>query len=180
LPAKCEQFATAIDQFDAQHKVTHPAHAGTGRTTQAACYHAATRGAAGQVWREGKTGWLKSQGLAVFGQLRFQLSQRRARAHGDDQLAGLVADDAAQGTHIQHLALQRLAVKILGAAPTDAQQRVLGRSGANVLDNLVKCGVHAQRLVWRCVMLFAKMPSTYRSERFQNVGQNQWRQTMAS
>ena len=90
LAAEGQQLAAAVDHGEPQHEVAHGADAGARRAAQARGDHAAHRRAAGEVRR------LERQALAALGQHGFQLGQRRAGAHGDHQLARLVAGDAAQ------------------------------------------------------------------------------------
>ena len=98
MAAKGQRLALAIEHLHAQHMVTHAAHHRTGRTGQTTGHHAAHGGIALAVDR--KVRRLECQALALLGQHGFQLCQRRAATHGDHQLAGLVADDAAVGTGV--------------------------------------------------------------------------------
>ena len=84
----------------------------------------------------------KGQALALFGQHGLQLGQRGASAHGDDQLAGLVAHDAAQHPGVEHLAVQRQAMEVLGAPATDAQRGLVGGGSAHALSDRGEGEVH--------------------------------------
>ena len=99
LATKSQVLALAVDDFYAQHVVTHPAHTGAGRATQPAGNHAANRRGDGVVWR------LKWQALAVGGKQCLQLQQGCARPSRDNQLAWLIADDASQCGGLKQFAL---------------------------------------------------------------------------
>ncbi len=65
---------------------------------------------------------LEGEHLAAFAHRRLDFREPRAATRGDHQLRGLVGDDAAVAAGIEHLAFERLAVKILGAAAAQAQR----------------------------------------------------------
>jgi hypothetical protein len=90
--------------------------------------------------------WLKWQTLPLFSQRRFQGRQGCAGLDGDNQLTGLVAADARQAAGVQQLALQALAIKILGAATPNAQRGARSRCGTDAVDELCKVGVHRAML----------------------------------
>ena len=141
LPAEAQHLALAVDQRGAKHVVAHRAHARTRRAGQPRGHHAADRATHGEVRR------LEGQALAFRGQQRLQLGQRRARAHGDDQLARLVARDARERPRVEPLARGRLAVESLGAAPANAQRRGRCRGRADAFDDRREFGIHEGRHV---------------------------------
>ena len=49
----------------------------------------------------------------------------------------------AQRGGVEHLALRRLAIEILGAAAADAQRRAVGGGGADAFGDLAKGWIHA-------------------------------------
>ena len=134
LPAKGEQLAPAVDDLHAQHIIAHIAHRSAGRATQTSSDHATNGGHI--TGTSGEVRGLKRQVLALCGEHRFQLSQWRTGAHGHHQLAGLITDDTLQAAGVQHVALQRLAVKVLAAATTNAQWLGSGSSGLNAVNEL--------------------------------------------
>jgi len=150
LPTKGEVLAFAIDHACAQHKVAHSAHAGACWATQARRHHAANR-------RTGtKVRWLEGKALTLVGQRCLDLGQGRATPSGYDQLAGLVAQDAAVGGGVQHLTLQGLAQKVFGAATAQTQRlTALGGLKDAVREMLegwlqsVLHGQHGSRWAWR-------------------------------
>ena len=81
---------------------------------------------------------LKCQMLALLRQHRLKLRQRGSGAHGDDQLAWLVGDDAAQRAGVEDVPLKLLAVEVLAAAAADTQ----GRTGRGGRSNLVREAAH--------------------------------------
>jgi hypothetical protein len=82
---------------------------------------------------------LKRQALALAGEQRLQLGQRRTCLHRDDQLARLITDHAAQARDIQHLALQRFTVKVLAAAAPDAKRCAAGSGLADAINEGGEC-----------------------------------------
>ena len=82
--------------------------------------------------------WFKRQALAALCQYRFQFGHGCATAHGDHQLGGLVAGDAGERAHVQHLALQRLAVKVFAAATADAQRGAVGSGRLNAVGDVLE------------------------------------------
>ena len=71
--------------------------------------------------------------MALSGQSRFQLGQWRAGQRRDYQLAGLIADDAAECADIKQLPLQRQAIEVLAAAAANAQWCFVMGSGTNTV-----------------------------------------------
>jgi len=65
---------------------------------------------------------LESEHLAALAHRRLDLREPGAATRGDHELRGLVRDDAAVAAGIEHLSIECLAVKILGAAATEAQR----------------------------------------------------------
>ena len=63
---------------------------------------------------------LERQHLAVFGQHGVDRPDRRARACGDHQFGGVVAQHPAMGSDVQPLAYDLSAVEPLGVAADDA------------------------------------------------------------
>ncbi len=88
---------------------------------------------------------LEGQHLLLRGQRVLHFAQRSARAHGDHQLAGLVALDATPGARIKQLPTRRIAVEILGAAGTDAQRLARAGRGLHSRDHCVQGSVHQNR-----------------------------------
>src|SRR3569833_173216 len=66
---------------------------------------------------------LEGQHLLVFLQRGFDLNQWRARTRGDDQLGGLIINDAAMRRDVQHVTLRRTTEEGLRIATGDAQRR---------------------------------------------------------
>lgn len=87
-------------------------------------------------------GWLRRQALAFFGQYGLQIGQRRTGARRHHQFTGLIAHDAVEWAGVQHLAVQRKAVKVLGAPAADAQGSVRGGSNVDTVNNLAKGEFH--------------------------------------
>ena len=133
LAAIAQHLALAVDHLQPQHKVAHGPHIGAGGAGQARSHHAAH----GAV--RAKVRWLERQALALGGQRGFQLGQRCACQHGDDQLAGFVADDASERAGVQQLALQLQAIEVLAATAANAQRGLVMGGGANALAE--GCGV---------------------------------------
>ena len=138
LAAKSQVGPTAVDHANAQHKVAHRADVGAGRATQARRHHAANRRTRAEVRR------LEGQRLALFGQSGLQLDQGRAASGGDDQLAGLVADDALVAAGVEHLALQGCAPEVLGATTAKAKLAAVGRGRTNGVDEVLALCVHGK------------------------------------
>src|SRR3569833_1311460 len=67
---------------------------------------------------------LEGQHLLVFLQRGFDLNQWRARTRGDDQLGGLIINDAAMRRDVQHVTLHRTTEEGLRIATGDAQRRL--------------------------------------------------------
>src|SRR3569832_549753 len=67
---------------------------------------------------------LEGQHLLVFLQRGFDLNQWRARTRGDDQLGGLIINDAAMRRDVQHVTLHRTTEEGLQITTGDAQRRL--------------------------------------------------------
>ncbi len=117
LAAEIEHLASAVDQLDAQHEVTHRPRLLPARPGKPGGDAAANR-------RTGKTRRLEGQHLAFFGQRRLDLGERRAAFGGDVKLGRLVGNDAVVARHIKQFTGQHAAVEILAAGAADAQRRV--------------------------------------------------------
>ena len=78
----------------------------------------------------------------MLGQPRLQIEQPRAGAHGHHQFAGLVGLDARQRAGIQQFAMQKLTIKVLGAAPPDAQGAPLLGRLAQLVGHGFECVLH--------------------------------------
>ena len=137
-------FAFAVDHIDPEHEVPHTAGTGATGAAQPCGDHTADRGLrGGEGWQQGNLaprqpvmGRFKRQTLIFFSQDSFQLRQRRASTHGDDQLTRLVARDTRQTRGVQNLALQRLAVKVFGATATNAERGFVVRRCLDAVNDL--------------------------------------------
>ena len=137
LAAEAQCKPLPIEHGGAQHEVTHGPHLGPRRAAEAGRHHAAH----GATWRQ--PGRLERQALALRSQGGLQLRQRRAAAGGDHQFTGLIGGNAAVASGVQRLALQLLAVKILGASAQDTQGPALGGGGADLVGKGVKGCIHS-------------------------------------
>ena len=137
LAAEGQQLAAAVDHREPEHVVAHRADAGARGAGQARRHHPAEGSPAAKVRR------LERQALALAREQRFQFGQRRAGAHGDDELTRLVARDAGQCRGFEQLAGRRFAVEVLAAAASDAQARAAACGAAHAFDDLAEVGLHA-------------------------------------
>ena len=135
-PGALQDIQAAIDHAHTQDVIAHRAHAGAGRARQTGGHHAADRGAHAEVR------WLKRQALTVGGQSGLQLGQRRASTGGDEELARLVADDAAVAPRVQDFARQGRAPKVFAATAAQAQLAAVGRGGAHGVDEVLALCFH--------------------------------------
>jgi len=67
---------------------------------------------------------LEGEHLAALAHCGFDFCERRAATRRDDELRGLVGDDAGIAASVEHFAFERLAVEVLGAAAAQAQRRL--------------------------------------------------------
>ncbi len=135
-------MALRIQQARAQHEIAHGAGGHAARPGQAGGHATAQRRARPEMRR------LESQHLAVLGQRRLELGQRRTRARRHHQFRRLVADDAAIRGHIQQaVAILRrhgtmIAVKPFGAATDDEQRLVTGARRHHLIAQLRQDEIH--------------------------------------
>ena len=97
----------------------------TARSRKAGRDEAADRGLFAETWR------FAGDHLAFLAQGSLDMSEARTGAHGDDELGGVVIDNAFAGGRVEHIAGERLSVKILGAAAADAKRRAGSDRRAN-------------------------------------------------
>jgi hypothetical protein len=90
LAAEAQHLATAVEQLDAEHEVAHRAR----RARRGPDRPAATQPPT--VAPGPKCGGSKASIWPLLRQRRLELGQRRAGAHGHDELGRLVGDDAAR------------------------------------------------------------------------------------
>ena len=131
-----QQLAPAVDHVHTKHVVPRRPDCGPGRAREARRHHAAHRCARAKMRR------LESQHLSVLRQHLLEHGQRRARAHGNDQLTRFVRDDSVQAPRVENVARERLAIKILGAAATNAQWPALCSSGTHLVNDGGEGNIH--------------------------------------
>ena len=134
LAAEAQPLAAAGEKARAQHEVARRASVHAPRAGQAGGDHPAERGIAAEGRR------LEGQELVTLGERAFELGQWRAAARRDDQFRGLVVDDAAPGSELEHLALERLAVEVLAARAPQAQRAAHLGGGAHALGKVCEDG----------------------------------------
>ncbi len=85
---------------------------------------------------------LESEHLAAFAHRRLDFGELRAAARGDHELGGLVGHDAVVAARIEHLAFERLAVEILGAAAAHSQRALRSSRIAHRFGQLLERRIH--------------------------------------
>ncbi len=126
-PAEAQVVAAPVEDAHAEHQIAHRARVRASRPGQSAGDGTAERRAGTEMRR------LEREHLALRGHRGLELGQGRARPRGDDELRGIVVDDARARGGVEHLARGGLAVEILRAAAANAQRLRRRRGGANAL-----------------------------------------------
>src|SRR5207302_8360093 len=104
-PAEAQQLTVCGQESRSQHEIARRAGVHTSRSRQAGGDHAAEARVGAERRR------LESEKLAVGGERSLDLRQGRATTGRDDQLRGLVVDDALASAQLAHLPRETLAVE---------------------------------------------------------------------
>src|SRR4029079_9300330 len=113
---KGKEVALAIDDFRPEDEIPHRAGAGAARARQSRRNAAPER----RPWTE--AGGFEGQELSLLEKHFMQIRKQGAAARRHDQFGRFVRNDSRMAARLEKLAARRVAVKVLGAAATNAQR----------------------------------------------------------